>query len=51
MNNKKNYLPRIKCPACGSTLLLCGNKELKNATTAVVITDKSEIIGDLIIRC
>ena len=51
MNNKKNYLPRIKCPACGSTLLLCGNKEIKNATTAVVITDKSEITGDLIIRC
>ena len=51
MNNTKNYLPRIKCPACGSTLLLCGNKELKNATTAVLITDESEITGDLIIRC
>ena len=51
MNNKKNYLPRIKCPACNSTLLLVRNKEIKNATTAFVITDKSEVSGDLIIRC
>ena len=51
MNHTKNYLPKIKCPVCNSTLLLVRNKEIKNATTAVVITDKSEMNGDLIIRC
>ena len=51
MNNTKSYRPRIKCPACGGTLLFCSNKDIKNATTAVLITDNSEITGDLIIRC
>ena len=51
MNNVKSYRPRIKCPACGSTLLQVRSKEIKNATTAVLITDNSEITGDLIIRC
>ncbi|MBR1762449.1 MAG: hypothetical protein IJ731_03690 [Eubacterium sp.] len=51
MNNMKSYRPRIKCPACGSTLLQVRSKEIKNATTAVLITDNSEITGDLIIRC
>ena len=51
MNNTKSYRPRIKCPACGGTLLFCSNKDIKNATTAVLITDESEITGDLIIRC
>ena len=51
MKMKKNYNPRITCPVCDNTLLLANNRAIKNATTAVLITEKTNPQGDLIIRC